>query len=289
MTKQLPNELVVMILKLTAEIFRFTDRKTVVHLATTSKMIYDLVAPILYRTLIITASNMASFRNFDATEPVLARRICAHTRAMYLIGPGNRLNSFYKFPQVEQVQAIPVAISFLGRTRSPCTLRRIAVSLSTLDTLVDIGLPADARQLITHTTGDYPMGNSSDIMVLRAAWMKNLVDHFTALTHIGLVLVLWNSMITEFDLALLERDLKAALQATHLRQLALRVCGADDETRRYVGDIMGLLRTIGDARLRLWHDLRQISAWKDYKQCDLDDAKEGRSIWTEAVQLSSSA
>jgi len=162
MLDQLPTELVAMIFKLTAEIFRFTDRKTVVHLATTSKMVYDLVSPVLHHTLIITASNVESFRNFDASEPVLARRICAHIRAIYLIGPASTLYSFEKFAQIEQVEAMPAAIPVVAKSRSPCTLRRIAVSFGYLDTLMDIPLPADAYQLITHATGHCSMDNGVD-------------------------------------------------------------------------------------------------------------------------------
>ena len=285
MLDQLPTELVAMILKLTAEIFRFTDRITVVHLSTTSKMVYDLVSPVLHHTLIITASNITSFRNFDASEPDLARRICAHTRVIYLIGPASTLDSFEKFAQVEQVEAMPAAIPVVAMSRSPCTLRRIAVSFGYLDTLMDIPLPVDAYQLITHATGHYPMDNTSDSMILRAAWMQKLVGQCTALTHMGLALFLSNRMMPEFDLAVLERDLKVALQTARLRQLAVRVSGTDDETRKHVRDITGLLRRIGDPRLRLWHDARHISTWNEYMQCDTDDAREGRSIWTEAVQL----
>jgi len=95
MLEPLPTELVVTIFKLAVEMFRFTDRKTVVHLATVSKMAYDLVTPMLYNTVIFKKSTIASLRRYiKAHRP--SRSESSPTPVLFT--SSNGMASYHYFP-----------------------------------------------------------------------------------------------------------------------------------------------------------------------------------------------
>jgi len=77
-------EVVLEIMQHTATRFRFTSRRSVVHLAMVSSAAYSTVAPILYHTLIVTSKNQEALRRFtsDSQTRVAAERVCSYVRLL---------------------------------------------------------------------------------------------------------------------------------------------------------------------------------------------------------------
>ena len=287
MLEPLPTELVVIIFKLAVEMFRFTDRETVVHLATVSKMAYDLVTPMLYNTVIFKKSTIASLRAFKQGSPALAKRIFAHTRAIHIVERDSELPLFPRFfTSLEQLHAgWPATNNFAWRS-SPFILRRITLAFGYLLDLTYGSLPPEAYRIITHVTGRYTLNNCDQGMIMYRdprIWMKQCAEQFTALTHLGVVVGVWTETLETFDRALFQGVIKEALRIPGLQQLAFRICGTYPKMHWH--EIKGILRTIADPRLRIWCDGRSMVSETDFVQYDLDDVSEGRSIWTETVQL----
>ena len=63
---------------------RFTDRQSVVNLALSSESVYNIVAPILYHTIIITNKTrdlIAAFTRDESTREA-AKRVCSHVHML---------------------------------------------------------------------------------------------------------------------------------------------------------------------------------------------------------------
>lgn len=86
MPHYLPAEVVLEIMQHTAMRFRFTSRRSVVHLAMVSSTAYSTVAPILYHTLIVTSKNQEALRIFtlnkhqETANPAIAPTVSDVTR-----------------------------------------------------------------------------------------------------------------------------------------------------------------------------------------------------------------
>ena len=80
---ELPIELVHVILVHAARMFAGVDRSTAVAIASTSHAIYDLVAPVVYATLVVTRANLARIQALG-TSP-RREHVMKHTRQVHLL------------------------------------------------------------------------------------------------------------------------------------------------------------------------------------------------------------
>jgi len=298
---RLPTELGVRIVEQAAYTFRFSDRRSVVNLAASSKSIYAVVAPILYHTMMVVntagAARIKAFM-FDNKTRSLAVRVCSHVRVLYhstgvprSVDPSllTSLVSSYALGDITR-KAMKTASSQRWSPDIPCSLRHINVL--SVDFAREIAeLPRYARESITHACGFLPLSSKplTEWVRLRdtpIAWMHQITDNMPALTHLGLVLInlnrsfQGNSAVLEFDMDVLCSAIGTALECNRLEQLALRIGGGYLDQRRH--DIERLLQQITDPRFRVWHDERPMLSWNDWNVIMYDDVLAGRDIWTEA-------
>jgi len=295
----LPTELAIAVIRLAAHSWRFTDRRTVVNLATTSSFSYQIVAPILYHTVILSNSTVQPFIGFttDVKTAERARRVCAHVRVLHnFTSHPVSSSSPIVFEALEEVCATGNVIQHLAEAHSPCPFRRITLRSSGFRIASSTWLPLHARSGITHICGYLPIFRSDPSWAAFSSdsrqWIRDVVDPLPGLTHLGLVLINVGppdevqQTVQEFSLAALAEALKEALNHPKLECVALRVCGVFVQQRWE--EIVTTLAAISDARVMVWRDSRLLPTWEHYEFWMIENVEESRDLWTEAQSLTSS-
>jgi len=298
---RLPTELGVRIIEQAAYAFRFSDRQSVVNLAASTKLLYAIVAPILYHTIMVVniagAARIRAFM-FDNDNRSLVVRVCSHVRVLYHSTRVPRsvdasmftsLVRSYAFGDITRT-AMEAASSQRGSPDVPCSLRHINVLSVNFAHEIAL-LPLYSRESITHACGLLPVTSRplTEWVQLHnrpIAWMHKIIDNLPALTHLGLVFINLSrdyegdSAVLDFDMDALLSAIGTALECNRLEQLALRIGGGYLDQRRH--DIERMLQQITDPRFRVWHDERPTLSWDDWNVIMYDDVLAGRDIWTEA-------
>ena len=250
MLDRLPPELAIRVLERAALDFRFsaTDRQFVVHLTSASQAVYAIVAPTLYRTLIVPRDNDERIRSFTFSEDsqvgAAAARMCSHVRILHYPGVTLRTNTALLTP-VERVYAMREVIEQLfeqvGTASQPCSLRHITF-ISAFFTQEVLKLSAHIRAHVTHACGFLPpfLDHRFDRMQKRPAeWTLAILDALPEVTHLGLILVnvrppeQTTPIITLFDMEALRVVVQTALEYKdgRIRRVALHVAGRYIEQR----------------------------------------------------------
>jgi len=285
----LPTELALYIVKTAAHEYRFLDRQCVVNLAMCNHTVYNIVAPILYHTLLVSQNNVDLLSVFasSAETRALAQRMLSHVRSIH-----NRSSNQIPFnPRLlvnfEHVTAS--SSSFLS-SWTPPKLRSVHLLNANFSSTLR-GLTPDVLRTITHVCGHLPARNSSwtTFFTDPAGWTRSLLERLPAVTHLGLTHYLprarhYDASVALFDCTVIETVVRAALEASsRIQCIAIRTCGLLSATRRM--DLEVVLRDLHDLRIRAWFDMRPMKNWDDYRALGFSDVKEGRNIWTEARPL----
>jgi len=291
MLHQLPMELYVYIMQTAAYEYRFSDRQIVVNLATSCRTVYNIVAPILYHTIIITHNNRSGLQSLATrteTQP-LAERIFLHVRSVHNFGPSGELPVDPRLlANIESTNACTTDFRFplakLKNVQIPDVDFRRSVS--------DQKAPGVLRA-VTHINGLLPMFKNEpswpSFFADPVVWMQSLLDNLPAVTHLGLAYNYpWRGVgaqvIPEFDCKAIGMAVRAALRnKPSLQCLVIRSCGIFAETRR--NDLETVLRDVNDPRVKVWFDMRPQENWVEHCALCISDIKEGRSLWTEASSL----
>ena len=291
MLDTLPTELVVYIIEIVAHECRFSDRQSVVNLAMCNHTIYDIVAPILYHTLLVGQNNvdlLSAFVSNAETRPN-AERMLSHVRSFHNRCPNQTPFNPRLLINVEHVTAWS---SSLLRSWTPPKLRSVhLLDTNFLSTLR--GLTPDVLRTITHVCGQLPASspNSSwdTFFMDPAGWTRSLLERLPAVTHLGMMHELpstrdYARSTPRFDCAAVGTVVRTALQTCpNLQCIAIRTCGIFSATRRM--DLEMVLCDVHDSRVKVWFDMRPMENWDDYRAMGFLDVKEGRNIWTEARPL----
>ena len=288
----LPAELAIALLQEAARLFRDTDRRTVVSLAQTSKAVYKVVAPILYHTMIISTDRANGIREFtyDPTYSALAKRVCSLTRALHVFGaPGEYINPAL-FTRVEIIQApFPLVKAIATVAGDACVLKHVDIAFTSfLEGIED--LPVAARRGITHACG-YAVDTTNPTIFQEfiedpARWAARIVDALPALTHFALELVYialaGYDVVESFDLNAFELVLRTVLAYERIHFLAFRLSG---HFRDRVADFLDVALRIKDPRVHMSFDVREKASWAQDDLDNINDACNGRSIWTVTRQV----
>jgi len=300
MADKLPAELVINIIQLAAESWRFTDRQSVVNLAITSAASYKLVSPILYHTIILTVINARYFTEFvmDEGNEVLARRVCGHVRALHDFS--SELTTKFPaqfFTSLARIHSMGNVIQFIAEENSPCPLRYVSVSSENFGLISSEWLPSHAREVVTHLTGYLPIFFSEshwdNFTTNPKGWIGSIVHPLPALTHLALILVGVPGTndarggVHAFRLTALDQALRELLASSRLKGVALHVCGLHVEQRW--DEIEALLRSIDDKRLKVWRDDRQLPSWREHRTWAIEDIMNGKDVWSEARPIDHSS
>jgi len=293
MLHQLPAELSVYIIQTAAFQYRFSDRQSVVNIAMCNHTVYDIVAPILYHTLVVSHNNVKQLSSLASSRETraLAQRMLSHVRFFLNRSPKQHPLETHLLANVEH---IATSSSTSLRYWAAPTLRSVhLLNLSFVPELLRI--TPSALRTITHVCGHLPMFESSDEWKTffrdAAGWTRSLLERLPAVTHLGLTRDLprafdfhFKDSISRFDCTAIETVVRTALQ-THprLKCIAIRISGAFLETRRM--DLEMALRNVYDPRLRVWFDNRPVEDWDAHRAQSFLDIEEGRNIWTEARLL----
>jgi len=298
MLDRLPTELALRVLEIAATELRFTNRQSVVNLALTSDSVYNIVAPILYHTIIITNKTrelIAAFTRDESTREA-AKRVCSHVRVLLdddneaaSVNPELLLNVVSVSVVAELARAIAEA-QCQAPTTSP-SLRKLTISSTDLRTSIS-SIPQCSRELITHVTGFLPVfPNDEDWPMFFSVsdepahgperWTRSIIDNLPALTHFGFVL--GSVSYKKFDFQALGKALKTVLSYPRLKKVVLKVCGMYIE--RFREEIEAVLNRIYDSRLGVVWEERPLTRWKEYDVWSREDFVAGRCIWTQAVPV----
>jgi len=287
----LPTELVVYIIKIAAHEYRFSNRQSVVNLAMCNHTIYDIVAPILYHTLLVGQNNVDLLSAFasSAETRALAQRMLSHVRSIHNRSPKQDPFNPRLLVNVEHVTA---SSSSLLSSWTPPKLRSVHLLNANFSSTLS-RLRPDVLRTITHVCGHLPVVAHSinwiEFFADPAGWARSLLERLPAVTHLGLAHDLpskdyYKNSVALFDCTAVGTAVRAALQAyPRLQCIAIRTCGIFSATRRM--DLEMVLRDVHDARFKVWFDMRPVEDWNDHNALSFLDVKEGRNIWTEARPL----
>ena len=296
MLDRLPTELALRVLQAAASELWFTDRSSVVNLALTSRLVYDIVTPILYNTLIASKDNINSFAQFtyDDVTRACAKRVCSHVHVLADYNRSNRAFNLAFFTNVIKVFAAGTVVRDLANFQ--CQTADLAlreVTIESIDFRAEISwIPQRSRQFITHATGFLPVYTNSnawrEFFSSRSGlglgpdgWTSNIIGSLPALTHFALVLEATEANsggINVFDLGSLPMALKTALEFSRLEMVVLKVVGVFAEHRKEV--IEELVRDIQDPRVSLLVEHRTMDSWDRHHEWSIEDIVAGRDIWT---------
>jgi len=160
---------------------------------------------------------------------------------------------------------------------------------------VNLLAPAGALQAVTHMAGRLPPYHDiytwGEFFADPAGWMRSLLDNLPAVTHLGLTIDLHQDSeyseiiaISKFNPEAIGTTLRTALQESpRIQSIAFRICGPWAEKLR--PELETVLRTVGDPRAKVWFDLRPQAVWADSLKMNIQDVKDGRSLWSEAQPL----
>ena len=302
----LPAELAIRVIEHAALDFRFSVayRQSVVHLASASRTVYDIVAPILYHTLIVNracGSRLQSFM-FNHDTRTAALRMCSFVRVLvHNIGIPRGIEVTL-FTGLECIYALGECIQDMLESVEPSQHNSLHyINVLSIDFADDVSkLPAHSRARITHTCGFLPLFFSSPsylaewsrMQTTPAAWALEILDSLPELTHLGLVLVNVrlpheeDNTVEAFNMDSLRAVVQTALgyQNEKLHRVALRVGGRYIKQRQ--GEIEEMVRQVGSSRFSLWWDERSMKSWHQWNECTNADVAAGRDIWTMAQAMS---
>ncbi|KAH7096813.1 hypothetical protein BKA62DRAFT_487927 [Auriculariales sp. MPI-PUGE-AT-0066] len=291
----LPVELVAYVFQMTAYMFRSTDRSTVVNLALTSSFVYDTVAPILYEMIIIKFNTQSenSFSVF-AKDEAIAAKVLKHVR---FLCTGWRV--------VEISSSTAAFFSNLETIHGPfstwCTITLAQAkhghAIASDARFWEIGLPRniDSNQQLCSLTRLHTFIPSTslphtfrEISHDADGWTRRMLTLLPALTHMGFShygLDISHENWEEKDLRVFEMILRtlAACRRPFLQIMAFRLTGrATRCLDAYVRVAQGAEEDLALRRVRFWADTRDIPTWDAESEVMINDARAGRSIWTEA-------
>ena len=295
MFDDLPVEIVLAILQQATNDFLAEDRMSVVHIAQTSKEVYDLVAPQLFHTLVV----LSPPENTRATEPTdtngineAARRVCGFVRCLVVGTMSHKLEPSL-LPNVTRIHA---PLRLIKDLINPTALRYAQLWWTSSFLQGTQELPKPVQQSLTHICGFLPDVSSSSLYTDYAddpaAWVTDLIKCLPALTHLALDVLRIidpgdysdDEGLTEFDVAHFETALRAALawDDQRLEFVSFRIAG--DYVKRWP-EFEELVRRIASDRLLVWCDRRPMNSWDQENACVAQDAKALRTIWNEARVL----
>ncbi|KAH7106047.1 hypothetical protein BKA62DRAFT_349336 [Auriculariales sp. MPI-PUGE-AT-0066] len=277
----LPTELIIEIMQHAAWQFVADDRPTVVQIAQTSKMAYQVAAPILYRTMFITDKNIHALR--DLVDSLLAQRVCSLVRVLVAYR-SFKLSPVIPFTLFTGVESIIGHCDFRAPSSSGIvSLREANVTFGHFPQEV-ANLPPSARRTLTHvmgcgteTQGEYrsdPIG-----------WCNKIMAVLPALTHLAFELVdveQYFGANEDFDILIFERVLQTALANKRLEYVAIRIAGNFCFHR---AEMELLMRRLKNPRVCIWNDTRPLNNWLAEDEQVVTDAVCGRSVWTKAQPL----
>ncbi|KAH7099545.1 hypothetical protein BKA62DRAFT_709272 [Auriculariales sp. MPI-PUGE-AT-0066] len=284
MLDAVPTELAIHIIRSAALQFIAIDRPTVISLAQTSTVVYKVVAPVLYRVIVVSEKNMNIVRElmFVPDFEHLAQRVGALVRELLLLftsiddsGDTRRVLRF--MTGVESISAFSgVAVSLLPETSS---LRCLKLGYAReLDSL-----PQPVKFNLTHIS--LYVGNTTDYVQSPVGYCAHVLGALPTITHVGLGLITvedddarWQ-WVNGFNIPVFELLLRAILAFNKVRHVAIRVSGGF--VARYT-EIENLLRQVKDTRATIWCDHRRLESWPKYAEVLVDDAWNERNVWSEA-------
>lgn len=291
MLLQLPTELTAYIIRTAVHEYRFSDRQSVVSLASSSRVVYEIVGPILYHTIIVTDSNVDQLESLASNSRThqLAKRIFSHVRSFHNFSTKGYPIDARLLVNIESIESHELMPLFLLTK-----LKSVHIPILDIGPEVpgQIG-PAGVFAAVTHVIGTLPMFSYVDYWDSffgdPASWMRSLLEYLPAVTHLGLEYDYpWRDegagVIARFDCVAVGTAVRTALSdCPNIQCLVIRTCGLLAETRQT--DFEVALRDVGDSRVKIWVDMRRMADWHDYRALRILDVKEGRTIWTEARSL----
>ena len=298
MLDRIPVELAIRIAQHAAFHFRFstTHRRSAVHLAMTSHTIYDIVAPIIYHTLIINRRNDVRIRSFmfseDGQVAAAAARMCSYVRVLHYPGLIGKINTRL-LTSLERVYGMGDVIEEIFErvdTSQPCSLRHITV-ISAFFAQEVLKLPIYIRSHVTHACGFLPLfldHHFERMQKIPAEWTREILDALPKVTHLGLILVnvrppdQVSPIVNLFDMDALRIVVQTALghRDDRLQRVALHVAGRYIERRR--STIEEMVQQINNSRFGVWWDARELFSWDQWNGYETEDLIQGHDIWTEA-------
>ncbi|KAH7105967.1 hypothetical protein BKA62DRAFT_346644 [Auriculariales sp. MPI-PUGE-AT-0066] len=280
------------IIQCAAEQFSADDRRTVINLALSSRLYYKLVAPILYRTMVITESNIDAVRSFmeQPQSKELAKRVCSLVRTLVITFSfeysDEEFRSFQWLTSVQHLAApyntLPAVIA---AAKGDCKIS--SINLWYVDYAKGVrGLPDQVKHRLSHISGF--VTKTTRYADDPAWWCESTIGQLPALTHIGFELMQVATVTgventsANFDLDAFERLLRAVLTYDRLVCIAIRLAG--DYYKRAT-DFQQLGQRFQDVRLKFWLDPRPLDTWSDDDEVAIADAWHDHTIWTESLPL----
>ncbi|KAH7099762.1 hypothetical protein BKA62DRAFT_708767 [Auriculariales sp. MPI-PUGE-AT-0066] len=301
--EKLPIEIVTEIFRVTAYLFRLTDRGTVVRLALTSSFVYDAVSPILYERIVIGSDQEESgFLTLLKNEPVAAKVLkhvtflCTGAARSTRISP-SAATLFINIKAVYGSMALWSAIAKSANTeRGGAIARDLRVwtaGLADLDltgihqpnlcclTRLHTFIPHCSLQRTFHKFSRDPTG-----------WTRQMLALLPSLTHLGFSHVdpdfpKEGAESKNLDACLQILRVVATSQTPSIHVVALRITGrAAICLNAYIRIAQAVDEGWAMSCMYMWVDQREIKGWLDESALMIDDARKERSIWTEAKPLS---
>ena len=288
MPERLPAELVGAILQEAVELFVASDRHTAVSVALTSKFIYRLVRPILFRRLVVTHDNESEIEGLllrnDINDLILDLCLAQNEWDPGPISPTfTRLQCIrgYTEASIKALEGLPPS--------SQSSLRKL--QLWRWLPLTGVKIPPSVTHLCLY---------NSDIEHPQSEIVASWVAAVPALTHLGLEYVRcepvsFGSHDRESEPEELAHGLEIAIQAcgAHLQQLAMRFCV--DTSEGWWQQFLDALRARARKDSSGLDAMRKIRIWRDERvPMDLDqdlaqsarDFHGGVDVWSEGRSLS---
>lgn len=310
MFDRLPHELALLVLEHAVNLLLATDRTALVHLAQTSKTVYNIVAPQMYRSIYVPSdrsSDLIEFAREDSPTRTLAERVLIHARSLHMIdsnpsGPYDNL--FQHLELIESHIEVVIAITTSSghrqgvNGRSSTTLRSVHLCFDLCSTI--IRLSSSVRAHLTHLCGymiDPEFDNLWRIFLADPSdWMAMLLNELPALSHLGLNLyctymVSKSRIVAAFDLVAFAQSLRTALTTGNGRLVVIAVRVAGLYVTRWDQILLELKRVdlvdgVATGRIMAWRDDRGQDD-QDWDEWIMADALAKRSIWTEALPVAS--
>ncbi|KAH7099848.1 hypothetical protein BKA62DRAFT_708139 [Auriculariales sp. MPI-PUGE-AT-0066] len=288
--EKLPIELVTHIFQVAAYLFRSTDRGAVVRLTLTSSFVYNAVAPILYERLIIaskseidgflklmmegqaTVGNVLKHARFMCTGPrcfdipswaaaLLVKVDTVHcpTEVWYRI---SRAQVERRLPVVRTIHIWQLGLTMTSHAHLP-NLRML--------TRIHCFLPYRSVYLMPDENGP------------GSAWLGRMLQLLPSLTHLASATSV-PVRIEEFERMV--RTLVACQQPC-IQVFALRFVGLTAAClRAHIHAAREVDNDWVTQKMRVWVDMRGDGTYCAEEESLFDDARNERSIWTEAKPLS---
>ncbi|KAH7106038.1 hypothetical protein BKA62DRAFT_826428 [Auriculariales sp. MPI-PUGE-AT-0066] len=283
----LPTELVVKIVQQAAWKFVADDRSTVIHLAQTSKMVYQLVAPVLYHTAVITSRNIVTLYELITSPETahLAERVGPLVSVLVFMfaeqeDEANRHDVVLGcFTNVTSFDGAPYFLDYLIYAgNSSISKLSIYYCHSFAGGISDI--PEVIQRNLTRLVGI--ISRAEDCVDI-----PHMLHMLPALSHIGFDLLEVDedggmAVVQSFNTSAFEQILVALHEFKQLRCITIRVAGSF--CHRWA-EMQQVVHRLKDSRVQMQQDSRERLTWEEENQISISDALHGRTMWTEAVAL----